>query len=272
MIVTTTWGGAPTTIDLGAGVDLSVRLRFDGPQPGAFHIDRAEATPYRAGDWVADTRLGASVNCFVVRLCPHGNGTHTECVGHILDARVAIADVLRDVLLPAWIVSVPSIARADTADAYDAPNAPTDRVVDRASLHAALADCPPFVTALVVRTLPNDPPKAHANFSGNDPIYLTTDAMRLLRAREIMHLLVDFPSVDREDDGGALPNHRIFWDVAPGCKTADAPSHRTITEMVYVPAAVADGLSAVTIEIPDFELDAAPSRVRAHPVVSLCEQ
>lgn len=267
MKVRADWGGGEVEIDLGAARDISVRLQFEGPQPNAFGIPPASAAPYRVGDWVADTREGGSVNCFVVTMCPHGNGTHTECVGHIVDERVAIADILEDTLVSAWVVTVDADATAFEHDTYSAPHEDTDRVVGAASLRQALSDCPEWVDALVIRTRPNPAEKAHANFSGHGPTYLTNDAMRLIRQRNFRHLLVDFPSVDREDDGGALPNHRIFWDIEPGSRAFEnVPSAHTITEMIYVGDEIEDGLWALTIQVPHFVLDAAPSRVRLFTV------
>lgn len=267
MKVRTSWGDREVTIDLGAPHDISTRLEFDGPQPNAFGIDHATAAPYRVGDWVGDTRAGGSVNCFVVTLCPHGNGTHTECVGHIVDERVAIADILEDTLTPCWVATVPAEPIGWTDDDYAAPHEADDVVVGQAALEEALVGCPDYVTTLVIRTLPNPPGKRHAEFSGHQPPYLTSDAMRLIRARNVKHLLVDFPSVDREDDGGALPNHRIFWDVAPGAREFEnVPSAHTITEMVFVDDAISDGLWSCSIQVPHFVLDAAPSRVRLFPV------
>lgn len=269
MKVRTEWGGTEVAIDLGSPHDISTQLQFDGAQPNAFGIDRATAEPYRVGDWVGDTREGGSVNCFVVTLCPHGNGTHTECVGHIVDERVAISDILEDTLSPAWLATVALEQIGGLADEYSPAHEPDDRVVGVDGLRAALENCPDFVDALVIRTTPNHDSKRHAEFSGHRPPYLTHDAMRLIRQRNIKHLLVDFPSVDREDDGGALPNHRIFWDIAPGSRGFEGvPSAHTITEMVYVPDHVADGLWALAIQIPHFALDAAPSRVRLFAVSS----
>jgi kynurenine formamidase len=262
-------------IDLRDPRDISTRLEFDlpehrGAQPNAFGIDRANARPFRAGDWVGDTREGGSANCFVVTTCPHGNGTHTECVGHIVDERVGVADILEDTLLPAWVTTVAVEPLAGSDDYYEAPHDAEDEVISRAELESALEPMPDFVRALVIRTTPNPPEKRHARFSGHNPPYLSNDAMKLIRQRNIKHLLVDLPSVDREEDRGALTNHRIFWDVAPGATDFEnVPSPRTITEMIYVEDTVDDGLWALTIQIPDFVLDAAPSRVRLFPMLAV---
>lgn len=252
--------------DLARPLDISTRLEFEGAQPSAFGIDRATAVAYRSGDWVGDVREGGSVNCFVVTMCPHGNGTHTECVGHIVAQRVCINDILEDTLVSAQLVTVGLQVLADSGENYDAPHDPGDLVITRRALAAALDAHPIAARALVIRTRPNHDDKRVAHWSGHNPPYLTNDAMRFVRQLDVKHLLVDIPSVDREDDGGHLTNHRIFWDVPPGSSSFhNVPSSHTITEMVFVPDHVDDGPWIVTIQIPDFALDAAPSRVRLFP-------
>ena len=51
-----------------------------------------------------------------------------------------------------------------------------------------------------------------------------------------MHLLLDLPSVDREEDDGVLAAHHAFWDFP---RTTDL--QRTITELLFVPDEVRDG-------------------------------
>jgi arylformamidase len=47
-----------------------------------------------------------------------------------------------------------------------------------------------------------------------------------LRSIGVRHLLVDLPSVDREEDGGVLAAHHAFWDFPASLDTAT----RTISE------------------------------------------
>ena len=72
----------------------------------------------------------------------------------------------------------------------------------------------------------------------------------------IEHLLIDLPSVDREEDGGLLAGHKAFWKLpAPGGR-----EHCTITEMIYVDPSISDGLYLLNIQTPSMTLDACPSR------------
>jgi hypothetical protein len=112
----------------------------------------------------------------------------------------------------------------------------------------------------VLRTSHVDAPESY-RWSGTNPPYLTSDAVDLMLVHDVRHLLVDLPSIDRERDGGTLPNHHAFFGVPPEFTQLPAqPSPRTVTEMAAVPDEVEDGAYFIDIQVPDFALDAAPSR------------
>ena len=58
------------------------------------------------GSFVGDTRLGGAVNFVNVMLNPHGNGTHTECYGHIATERVSLHHCLRQFHFSAKLISI----------------------------------------------------------------------------------------------------------------------------------------------------------------------
>ena len=68
-------------IDLEKGFDLSIPLCFQGQQPSAFGIAPARAESVENDWFLGDTRRGGSCNVEQYTLIPHGQGTHTECVG-----------------------------------------------------------------------------------------------------------------------------------------------------------------------------------------------
>ncbi|MCM2311914.1 MAG: cyclase family protein, partial [Steroidobacteraceae bacterium] len=118
-------------------------------------------------------------------------------------------------------------------------------------------------TALVVRTLPNDPDKRYRQYAGPCPApYFTTDAMHWIVERDVASLVVDLPSLDRADDGGALAAHRVYWGLPPGgCDAREAHRARAlVTELAYAPDDVPDGLYLLDLHVPAFDADAAPSR------------
>jgi len=81
------------------------------------------------------------------------------------------------------------------------------------------------------------------------------EAIQLLVKKGIKHLLVDLPSVDREEDGGELKAHKAFWNFNDKVRK-DA----TITELIYVPNKVKDGTYLLNLQIAPFENDATPSK------------
>jgi kynurenine formamidase len=115
---------------------------------------------------------------------------------------------------------------------------------------------------LIVRTRANDERKLTRQYLDPVPPYFTTEAMEYIAQREVRHLVVDVPSIDRMFDAGRLSNHRIFWNVRQGSfetNTASRPEC-TITELAYVPNIVEDGPYLINLQIAPFESDASPSR------------
>ena len=230
--------------------DLSIPLRFNGPQPNAYGVRHAWSEPVRAGSLVGDTRQGGSINFEQYTFIPHCNGTHTECVGHITDERISVRECLEDVIVPAVVVTVEPLR--DGGD-----------VVIRASALQAGTPAVQSTEALIVRTRPNDDRKLTAEYGEtNIPPYFTTDAMEFIVECGFKHLLVDMPSIDPLFDDGRLVNHRIFWNVESGSREVNANSriYSTITEMIYVPIEVEDGEYLLNLQIAPFESDCAPSR------------
>ncbi len=235
-------------------IDLSIPLRFDGPQPNAWGVERATSRPVVAGDLIGDTRRGGSVNFEQYTFIPHCSGTHTECVGHITHERISIRECLKDILIPAVLVSVNS--GSDSGD----------RLITRAVLERgidSLDRTDPHFKALIIRTLPNGDWKQTAEYGENNvPAYFAPEAMDLIVELGVKHLLVDLPSIDRIFDDGQLVNHRKFWNVEPDSHEVNSETrlNNTITELIYVPESVEDGEYLLNLQIAPFESDCSPSR------------
>jgi kynurenine formamidase len=227
--------------------DLSIPLKFGGPQPNAFGVDAASSKT------LGDTRDGASVNFEQYTFVPHCNGTHTECVGHITNERISVRDCLMDIIVSALLVSIE-------------PKGSVDQLITNDSLRNAGVQPPAAADgsdSLIVRTLPNDDSKLSRIYDAdNIPPYFTADAMQYIVECGFKHLLVDLPSIDRIFDDGKLSNHRIFWNIEPGSRAvgADTRINGTITELIYVPNEIADGEYLLNLQIAPFEADASPSR------------
>lgn len=220
-----------------------------GPSVAAFHLPPATFEPFRAGTFVGSVELGGPCRCDVVTLAPHGNGTHTECIGHVAGAAYRLIDCLRDHLV---VVDLVTVDMEPTADGM---------AITAATLSAALPAL--GAEALMLRTRPNTHAKRLASHSGQRPGYVAVEAMAIIHERGVVHLLVDLPSVDPEEDAGALAAHRLFW------QWPDAPRpERTITELIYVDDTIPDGRYALQFNAAAFDGDAAPSWPVLYPLVT----
>ncbi|WKZ65474.1 MAG: cyclase family protein [Flavobacteriales bacterium] len=233
-------------VDLSQPIDLSLPLAAGDTGPRAWHVGPVAMEPVRMGDRVFAVREGAPVNFRDVRFNPHGHGTHTESVGHISPECHPVGGLLKRYFFTAQMVSVRPEGRR-------APDQREDRVITLEQLRSVVSERPP--EALVIRTLPNDEGAATRQWSGSNPCYLQSTACAWLRSIGVKHLLLDLPSVDREEDGGVLAAHHAFWDFP-----ASVDLERTITELIHVPTAAADGDYLLELQLPHFINDAAPSR------------
>jgi len=238
--------GRTFKVDLGAPIDLALPLHDGEGQLRAWWIDPVTMEPVRNGDTVYAVKQGAPVNFRTIRFNPHGHGTHTESVGHIAAEVHPIGDLLKRYFFTAQLVSlIPEHRRAHDGR--------TDQVITFEQLRNVVNERP--CEALVIRTLPQDEGVAHKDWSGTNPCYLQSTACAWLRSIGVKHLLLDLPSVDREEDGGVLAAHHAFWD-HPG--TLDL--ERTITELIHVPPIAKDGDYMLELQLPRIMNDAAPSR------------
>jgi arylformamidase len=246
------------------GHDLSIPLAFNDVQPSFFGAAHATATTLAGGGFIGDVRLGGSCNCATYSLTPHCNGTHTECVGHVVEERVSVRDAAADAVCPALLISTAAVAASTTCEASDPRPHADDRLLTQALLEAAVGDqILSDYHALVVRTLPNEKAKRFRNYdAGEAPPYFSAEAMRWIVHHDIRHLVVDLPSIDRANDEGRLTGHRIFWGLPAGGRLASAAtrSDATITELAYIANEIPDGPYLLNLQVAPFVADAAPSR------------
>lgn len=240
-------------IDSASGVDISIPMN-DRHGPLAWYIERIKIDPVVHGDFIGSVAKGAPVNFMNVYFNPHGNGTHTECVAHISDLPVSINQQFTELLLHAELVTI-------TPKSYSGSDS---RFVegDLVILEDDISLSPAFKgNTIIIRTTPNSLEKLNHVYSGTNPIYCHPDAITKLLNAGIEHILIDLPSIDREEDNGALLSHKRFWNYPENPNT-----DRTITELIYVPDTIADGEYLVNIQVAPFIMDASPSRVMIYKV------
>ena len=234
-------------IDLSKPIDISIPLTNTDANPIAWYIEKPQIEPVKFGDWVGKISEGSSTNFNNIFFNPHGHGTHTECLGHITREFYSINQCLKQFFFIAELISV----QPESLD--------EDFVITKAQIEEALNGKSP--EAIIIRTLPNLENKKHKNYSNTNPTYLLEDAATFIRESGIKHLLIDLPSVDRENDEGKLLAHKAFWNVKDTNNlNADARSDCTITEMIFVDDNIKDGRYILNLQIASFENDASPSK------------
>ena len=228
--------------NLSKPLDISIPLEEGLNTVNCFYAPPMETTPVIAGDFIGSTAQGGLVNFLNVKLNPHGNGTHTECVGHIAKEKFTINQSLQQFHFLAKLVSI-----------YPRKIENGDRVIFKDQLEAVFNK--EQLEAIIIRTLPNDDLKMRTNYSGANPPYMDHEAVSYLVEQGVRHLLLDLPSVDKEQDEGKLLAHKAFWQYPD--KTREKC---TITEMIYANNSIKDGLYLLNIQTASFEIDVSPSK------------
>ncbi|MBD0723946.1 metal-dependent hydrolase [Flavobacterium sp. L1I52] len=239
-------------VDLSKPIDISIPLTNTDANPIAWYLSKPEIKPVVFGNWTGSVQSGASTNFNTIVFNPHAHGTHTECLGHITKDFYSINQCLKQFFFLAELISVqPEQQREDLVITLENITTALD-----VTLESGLVK-----EALIIRTLPNLEMKKHQNYSNTNPPFLSEEAAIFIRESGIQHLLIDLPSVDKEQDEGNLLAHKAFWNVKNVSNlNTDARRNATITEMIYVPDEVPDGNYLLNLQIVSFENDASPSK------------
>ena len=248
MIAKIDFKGIQFKIDLNCPLDISIPLRAGENNVNAWYVDPMRIEAVRTDQFLGSVIEGGNVNFRDIFFNPHGNGTHTECVGHIAEEVFSINDSIKRNFFIAEVVTIePQVWKTDLEWRADG-----DLIILEDQLQEALQKKP---EAIIIRTSPNTNSKLNLQYSNTNPPYLCDKAALAIRNAGIKHLLIDLPSVDREHDGGKMLSHRQFWNY-PDAPRKDA----TITELIYVPDTIEDGRYLLEIQIAPFVNDASPSK------------
>jgi arylformamidase len=221
-------------------LDISIPIAQNGVN--AWGVDNMRINPVNSGDWIGDVEMGSPVNFNNIFFNPHAHTTHTECLGHISPEKESLNQELLTFFFISDLISI-------------APKKVNNDFIITKNLIKKMISKEDNIEALIIRTIPNSKSKKHKNYSNTNPPYLSEEAARYLVSIGVRHLLVDLPSIDKEDDHGALIAHKTFWQFPEnkrhGC---------TITEFIYVPNNIKDGKYLLNLQFIPFKNDASPSR------------
>ena len=243
MKVTIDYNDSKYQADLSKPLDISIPYG----QVRCFYAPKVVMQPFTDGSFIGSVKKGAPVNFYDVQLNPHGNGTHTECLGHITRKQESVNQQLKTFHHVAQLVTVTPVSRGKS-----------DRVITVSLIKKAITK--PLPPTIVIRTTPNSRAKLTKDYSGTNPPYLDKRAMQFLVDSGVEHLLIDLPSVDREVDKGRLAAHHVFWKVGEGYSKKESRKKATITELVFIDNKIKDGHYLLNLQIAPLELDASPSK------------
>ena len=228
--------------DLSKPIDLSIEIKNGDNNPSCYWAEDVEFSTIYAGDFVGSVKEGGTVNYQTLKMTPHGNGTHTETFGHLTSDENATISLLHK--------NFHSIAELITLNTELSSEG--DQIVSYSDF---LIKRKLNTSAVIIRTMPNDASKLKKNYSGTNPPFLDSRITQKLNEEKVQHLLIDLPSVDKEVDGGALLAHRAFWGLPNQIR-----KECSITELIYVPENVTDGLYLMNLQTLNINMDASPSR------------
>lgn len=226
------------------GINCSFPLQHGANNPNAFHLPHPEFIPFESGDFIGSTLQGGPVNCAILHLAPHGNGTHTESIWHISTEKYPICNVFERWFFTAQLCTIEPIMIADSM------------MITKLAIMLALGNARP--EAILIRTQKSTEQKM---WSGMDAPAFEPAGLAWLAEIGIRHLLTDLPSVDPEEDEGKLAAHHAFWDYPDNPRI-----QATITEMIAIPEDVNDGLYLLQFGIAPLMSDASPSMITLYPL------
>ncbi len=248
MIAIIQYNSRKLKIDLSQPLDLSIPLKGDATNVNAWYLEPPKITPEVIDGETISVAEGAVVNFNTITFNPHSHGTHTETVGHITEKVYSINKQLKQFFFLAEVVTVAPEKLGD------------DYVISKKQLQFAIGN--KKREAIIIRTLPNTKEKKSRQYSNTNPTYLLEDAANYLKSKEVKHLLIDLPSVDKEQDDGELLAHNAFWNTKGKLRL-----EATITEFIYVSNKIEDGCYMLNLQIAPFENDAAPSKPILYKII-----
>ena len=243
MIIQLDFNKKKYSANLSAPLDISLPLREGSNNPNCYWADPVKFETISSGNFIGSVKAGGNVNYQKLMFTPHGNGTHTECFGHLsADDNATINKSLTHFHFIAEVISV-----------FPEKVSNGDSVITLIQVKEKLKH--PQTEAIILRTLPNTDSKKAQQYSGTNPPYLEAAVTEYLAKNGINHILVDLPSVDREIDDGKLLAHKAFWSFNQNTR-----KNCTITELIFIDNSIRDDLYLLNLQIASLEMDASPSK------------
>lgn len=236
-------------IDFSKPIDISIHTSDSSACSKAWYVDPIRIEPVMTEQFTGSVKAGGTVNFRNIFFNPHGNTTHTECVGHIAEEVYNLQEHLTTFLFKAQVITIEPLIYQGEESEWRKKG---DLIIQLEQLKNKLEK---NIEAVIIRTSPNDDSKITKQWSSSNWPYMDQEAAAYIAKSGIKHLLIDLPSVDREFDGGKMLSHRAFWNYPK-----DIRFDATITEMIYLENVINDGIFFLSLQPSSFVNDAAPCK------------
>ena len=143
-------------IDTQNSFDISIPYDFNGAQPNFYDVNEGQLKHLQTKGMIYSVAEGAGFNVPEISLNIHCSGTHTECVGHLLENPGDVGMLLKDIMIPAVLITVDPTLFGDSGESYHCNVEDNELIISKKSIQnefEALEEYRP--QALVIRTTPN---------------------------------------------------------------------------------------------------------------------
>lgn len=229
-------------VNLEEPIDVSLALE-NNASLGAWYLDPPKIEAVRSPEFIGEVSEGSPVNFRNIHFNPHAHTTHTESLAHISTENTPVNVIFSKFHFVALLVSLTPKMDAQGNHVIFGSTEDLKRIQDSGA------------EALLIRTLPNENDKKSKNYSHANPPYLDLEFVKSIRDLGIEHLLIDLPSIDAEEDDGLLLGHHAFWGFPDKLRF-----QASISEFIFVPTEVGDGLYWMNLIPANIKNDAAISR------------
>ena len=105
-------------IDTQNSFDISIPYDFNGAQPNFYDVNEGQLKHLQSGGTIYSVAKGAGCNVPEISLNIHCSGTHTESAGHLLENPGDVGMLLKDIIMPAVLITVCPISFSDSGESY----------------------------------------------------------------------------------------------------------------------------------------------------------
>ena len=156
MIIIITHNNKDYKIDTKNSFDISIPYDFNGEQPNFYNVDKGQLKHLQSGETIYSVEKGAGCNVSEISLNIHCSGTHTECAGHLLENPGDIGVILKDIIIPAVLITVKSTSFGESGESYHCEVEYDEQIISKKSIQNKFDTWKEYQpTALIMRTSPN---------------------------------------------------------------------------------------------------------------------